>query len=147
MSPQILSDQERKSEEARNKTIAAAIEAEKVEGDKDTVHQGKSPDESEVHLSSWFQNFKKNTIDRDVHAEGLTNEKVSNIHANGEIFETNTEEVFKYLQVFTACCDSLAHGANDVANAIGPLAAVAQIWQTGSFNSKSKVDKYVLLDT
>jgi len=35
-----------------------------------------------------------------------------------------SEAMFTYLQVFSACFDSLAHGANDVANAVGPLSTV-----------------------
>jgi phosphate/sulfate permease len=36
----------------------------------------------------------------------------------------------RYLQVFTACFMSLAHGANDVANSIGPYAAVVALYDT-----------------
>ena len=35
------------------------------------------------------------------------------------------------MQVFTACCDAFAHGANDVANAIGPFAAIVSIYING----------------
>ena len=45
----------------------------------------------------------------------LTN--VINIHNNAERFDPKIEEMFKYLQIFTAACDSFSHGANDVANA------------------------------
>ena len=48
-------------------------------------------------------------------------DKVISIHKNAEKFDTKTEEVFKYLQIFTAICDAFSHGANDVANAIGPF--------------------------
>ncbi|CAN0501503.1 unnamed protein product, partial [Discosporangium mesarthrocarpum] len=43
------------------------------------------------------------------------------IHDRAEKFDPRTEEVFKYVQVFTAICDSFSHGANDVANAMGPF--------------------------
>lgn len=58
-------------------------------------------------------------------------DKVTNIHKNAEKFDKKTEEVFKYLQIFTAICDSFSHGANDVANAIGPFAAIYLIYNSG----------------
>lgn len=42
-----------------------------------------------------------------------------------------TEEVFRRFQVFTSCYVALSQGANDVANAIGPLAAIYFIVTTG----------------
>lgn len=41
------------------------------------------------------------------------------------------ERVFAVLLVFTACAMAFAHGSNDIANAIGPLAAVVNIVQSG----------------
>jgi PiT family inorganic phosphate transporter len=43
----------------------------------------------------------------------------------------NVEKVFAMLMVVTACCMAFAHGSNDVANAIGPLAAVVSIVNSG----------------
>ncbi|OKY25940.1 inorganic phosphate transporter [Thalassotalea sp. PP2-459] len=43
----------------------------------------------------------------------------------------NVEKVFATLMVVTACCMAFAHGSNDVANAIGPLAAVVSIIDNG----------------
>ena len=39
----------------------------------------------------------------------------------------NVERVFTILLIITACAMAFAHGSNDVANAVGPLAAVAEI--------------------
>lgn len=39
----------------------------------------------------------------------------------------SVERVFAVLMVLTACCMAFAHGSNDVANAIGPLAAVVSV--------------------
>eukprot|EP01052_Picozoa_sp_SAG31_P037670 SAG31_NODE_4903_length_2876_cov_3.418437_2_plen_276_part_00 len=42
----------------------------------------------------------------------------------------DAQEVFKYMQVFCACLKSFAHGSNDVANAIGPFAAVLSFYNS-----------------
>jgi len=57
--------------------------------------------------------------------------RIVTLHTNAEKFDVKTEEVFKYLQVFTAVCDAFSHGANDVANAIGPFAAIYAIYMSG----------------
>ncbi len=43
----------------------------------------------------------------------------------------SVEKVFGPMQVFTACAMAFAHGSNDVANGIGPLAAVVSTVQAG----------------
>lgn len=43
----------------------------------------------------------------------------------------SVENVFGVLMMFTACSMAFAHGSNDVANAVGPLAAIASIVQSG----------------
>ena len=40
--------------------------------------------------------------------------------------DIKSEAQFAYLMIFTSCAVAFAHGSNDVANAIGPLAAVYQ---------------------
>ncbi|MBU3004126.1 inorganic phosphate transporter [Paraglaciecola arctica] len=49
----------------------------------------------------------------------------------------NVEKVFAILMIVTACCMAFAHGSNDVANAIGPLAAVVSIVESGGEIGKS----------
>jgi PiT family inorganic phosphate transporter len=55
------------------------------------------------------------------------------------------ERVFAILMVVTACSMAFAHGSNDVANAIGPVAAVISIAQDGELTQKSPVPIVVLL--
>jgi PiT family inorganic phosphate transporter len=43
----------------------------------------------------------------------------------------NVERVFGVLMVFTACAMAFAHGSNDVANAVGPVAAVVGVLSSG----------------
>ena len=44
---------------------------------------------------------------------------------------TNAEEVFGVLMIFTACAMVFAHGSNDIAIAVGPMAAAVGIVQSG----------------
>ncbi|HEX9853492.1 MAG TPA: inorganic phosphate transporter, partial [Woeseiaceae bacterium] len=55
------------------------------------------------------------------------------------------ERVFGVLMIVTACSMAFAHGSNDVANAIGPLAAVISVAQSGLVGSKSAVPVWVLV--
>ena len=58
----------------------------------------------------------------------------------------SVEKVFGVLMVFTACAMAFAHGSNDVANAVGPLAAVASTVQSGGeIAAKSAVPWWILL--
>jgi PiT family inorganic phosphate transporter len=51
--------------------------------------------------------------------------------ANEDNRFASVERVFGVLMMFTACSMAFAHGSNDVANAIGPLAAITSIVQSG----------------
>jgi len=63
-------------------------------------------------------------------------------HEVAEQYYEPTERSFQFVQVFTASFSSLSHGANDVANAIGPFCTVYHVWATGftelSDSKKSK---------
>ena len=55
------------------------------------------------------------------------------------------EGIFGILMIFTACGMAFAHGSNDVANAIGPVAAVVQTVQDGgNIAAKSGMPWWVL---
>ncbi len=57
----------------------------------------------------------------------------------------SVEQLFKRLQVFTSCYVSFAHGANDVANAIGPLAAIYAIVKLGSLQAKAEIPMFLMI--
>ena len=58
----------------------------------------------------------------------------------------NVEKLFAILMVFTACAMAFAHGSNDVANAVGPLAAVASVVSSGGdIAAKSALPGWILL--
>ncbi len=55
------------------------------------------------------------------------------------------EKIFVYLQILSACFVAFAHGANDVANAIGPLAGVLSAIKSGVIQMEAQVPMLVLL--
>jgi PiT family inorganic phosphate transporter len=55
------------------------------------------------------------------------------------------ERVFGVLMIVTACSMAFAHGSNDVANAIGPVAAVIAVAQSGIVGSKAALPVWVLM--
>lgn len=57
----------------------------------------------------------------------------------------NVERIFAVLMVVTACAMAFAHGSNDVANAVGPVAAVLSVVATGGVTEKAPVMPWVLL--
>ncbi len=59
-------------------------------------------------------------------------------HRNG------VEEIFRRIQIGTSCYVALAQGANDVANAIGPLAVIYFLVKTGSVGQKVPVPIFLL---
>jgi len=63
----------------------------------------------------------------------------------GHFQHVNVERTFGILMIVTACAMAFAHGSNDVANAIGPVAAVVTIVQTGEVTQKAMVSPYILL--
>jgi PiT family inorganic phosphate transporter len=66
--------------------------------------------------------------------------------ADKKFHYTNVEKVFGVLMIVTACAMAFAHGSNDVANAIGPVAAVIGIVGSGGeVAAKSSLPLWVLM--
>lgn len=53
--------------------------------------------------------------------------------------------MFSWMQVFTACAFAFSHGANDIANAIGPFVAVLDVLRTGAISSEAAVPTAALV--
>ena len=75
---------------------------------------------------------------------------IRNIHLNPDenidFHFTSMERVFGVLMIITAAAMAFAHGSNDVANAIGPLAAIYSVIESGgAIGSKSVLPLWILL--
>ena len=81
-----------------------------------------------------------------VDAESLQDQALENITTNTDSAELRqVEKIFAVLQIFTACLVAFAHGSNDVANAIGPLAAAYQAVHENIISTKSETPSWALL--
>jgi len=74
---------------------------------------------------------------------------IRNIHLdpdeNKDFYYASMERVFAVLMIITAAAMAFAHGSNDVANAIGPLAAIYSIIDSGGMiGSKSALPIWIL---
>ena len=66
--------------------------------------------------------------------------------ADKEYHFASVEKVFTPMMIFTACAMAFAHGSNDVANGVGPIAAVYGIVQSGGeVLQKSSMPIWILL--
>ena len=74
---------------------------------------------------------------------------IRNIHLdpdeNKDFYYTSMEKIFGVLMIITAAAMAFAHGSNDVANAIGPLAAIYSVIDSGGMvSSKSALPLWIL---
>ena len=74
---------------------------------------------------------------------------IRNIHLdpdeNKDFYFTSMEKIFSVLMIITAAAMAFAHGSNDVANAIGPLAAIYSVIDSGGMvSSKSALPLWIL---
>ncbi|KAI9316556.1 phosphate-repressible phosphate permease [Obelidium mucronatum] len=74
----------------------------------------------------------------------VQSENAQSAHGHATIYDNKVEFLFSFLQVMTASFASFAHGSNDVANAIGPLAAVHDLWSTGKVAKNATVETWML---
>lgn len=81
----------------------------------------------------------------DVHTHAQDDEYTQSIHQAAEVFDPHTEQVYKYMQVFSSCCVAFSHGANDVANAIGPFAGIWFVYRNHRVTSSADAPKWIFV--
>jgi len=73
------------------------------------------------------------------------NTEVAELHKNASDIDNKSDQLCSWLQIITACFSSFAHGSNDVANAIAPLATIYAIYNNGFLSDKSEVPIWILV--
>ncbi|MCD8213611.1 MAG: inorganic phosphate transporter [Campylobacter sp.] len=59
--------------------------------------------------------------------------------------EKSINKIFSWFQIFTASSFAFSHGANDIANAVGPFAAILDVLKTGSINESSPIPSIAMI--
>lgn len=97
-------------------------------------------------VKAFLQRVADQTYNRDLEAEALgDDEDAAEMWDKAELYDPKSEALYSYLQVFTACALSFAHGSNDVANAVAPICAVLAIYDTGVLEKSAPVPQWVLV--
>lgn len=87
--------------------------------------------------------YQVTTLMEEVDALSKSLKKAVDPEAEKTEFAT-VEKIFGYLQILSACLMAFAHGANDVANAIGPLSAAIGVLNTGIISTNAHVPTWAL---
>jgi len=97
-----------------------------------------------IYKASWLETIAAGTV-----VCGLTWSLMrARIAAKAEHMENKRKSVnqlFVVPLIFSAALLSFAHGANDVANAVGPLAAIVSVADSGEIVSKAAIPLWVML--
>jgi sodium-dependent phosphate transporter len=86
------------------------------------------------------EEVKETMFTHGINADVVTakTEEIQHIHDSGDHYDGQAERVFTSLQVLTAAFASFSHGANDLANALAPFAAVVYIYENGEIGEKKQ---------
>jgi len=108
----------------------------------------------EVDVPDNFIYNEKNTLEDNINqSREYTNyllkrkheSQIQKHHENAEHIDNDSDKLCSWIQIITACFSSFAHGSNDVANAIAPLATIYSIYQSDKIKEKADVPIWVLL--
>ena len=102
------------------------------------------------HLQRVQSNTLETTHDKVSHLLKEVRSLTKNVKKETTVSEKTSEyktveKMFVYLQIFSACFVAFAHGANDVANAIGPVAAVLDVIKNGAISDIAVVPTWLLV--
>jgi len=140
-----MEEKEAAEAEAAAKKEGKEGKAEEGEGGKDDSDEDDEEEEEPKKKIGVWDKFANATYKQDLESQSMhESQRANEIWDQAVKYDPRAEKLFSYLQVFTACLAAFAHGANDVANAMGPVAAIIGIYNTGSVESKAPVPIWVL---
>jgi len=95
-----------------------------------------------ARLWSWAKYLFLQGVTRDVNAHD--SDALEKAHGRATHYDNKVEHLWTYAQVASAIMMSIAHGSNDVANAVGPWVAAYNTYQAGTVDSSSPSPVWIL---
>lgn len=92
-------------------------------------------------LANWGKYLLLQGVSRDV----VTHENLEAVHSRAIVYDNRVEHLWTYAQVASAMMMSIAHGSNDVANAVGPWVASYNTYVTGEVTSTADTPIWILV--
>ncbi|OAK99673.1 phosphate permease [Phaeosphaeriaceae sp. SRC1lsM3a] len=90
---------------------------------------------------NWTKYLFLQGVSRDV----VTQKNLGAVHARAVVYDNRVEHLWTYAQVASAMMMSIAHGSNDVANAVGPWVASYNTYETGEVTPKADTPIWILI--
>lgn len=129
---------------ARNpqSALAAHVVVAKPEPEERWLHPVKHlPFYHPKKMANWAKYLFLQGVARDV----VTQKNLGAVHARAVVYDNKTEHLWTYAQVASAMMMSIAHGSNDVANAVGPWVASYNTYESGEVTSKADTPIWILI--
>lgn len=92
-------------------------------------------------IANWSKYILLQGVCRDV----VTQKNLGAVHARAIVYDNRVEHLWTYAQVASAMMMSIAHGSNDVANAVGPWVASYNTYTTGKVTPKADTPIWILV--
>jgi phosphate/sulfate permease len=90
-------------------------------------------------IANWTKFLLLQGVSRDV----VTQKNLGAVHARAIVYDNRVEHLYTYAQVASAMMMSIAHGSNDVANAVGPWVASYNTYTSGEVTAKADTPIWV----
>ncbi|KAG9192627.1 hypothetical protein G6011_11361 [Alternaria panax] len=92
-------------------------------------------------IANWTKFILLQGVSRDV----VTQKDLADVHARAIVYDNRVEHLWTYAQVASAMMMSIAHGSNDVANAVGPWVGSYNTYTTGVVTKEADTPIWILV--
>ncbi|CAI9637996.1 unnamed protein product [Alternaria burnsii] len=105
----------------------------------------KSVEHLPVYSPKKIMNWTKFILLQGVSRDVVTQKDLADVHSRAIVYDNRVEHLWTYAQVASAMMMSIAHGSNDVANAVGPWVGSYNTYTTGVVTKEADTPIWILV--